>query len=658
MLGEGGFNGMNVVDEIKSRLDIVDFISETVSLKKAGKSYTGFCPFHQNTRTPSFIVFPDTQSWRCFGACADGGDIFSFVMKREGIDFREALQLLAKRAGVELETPEPQAAEQDQRRQKLLDLQTAAADYFHHLLTVSPVGAQARHYLSERELTADTIATFQLGYAPDEWEALKSHFTGRGYEAELLVAAGLVVERDDGTPGYDRFRNRLMIPIRDARGRVVGFGARALSPDQVPKYLNSPQTVLFDKSATLYGLDLARSHIRSADQVVIVEGYMDVIQAHQRGAKNVVAQMGTALTEQQIKILKRTTNHFILALDADTAGQAATLRGLDVAREVLDKETVPVITARGLIRYESRLDTDIRIAALPAGRDPDDILKEGLEAWQNIIDQAVPVIDFYFQAVTAELDLNSAKGKSVAVRELIPVLRDIGNRVEQEHYIQKLARLIHIDERTLIEELKRERKPRSTPRRQPKPAAAGPVEPPAAPPKMNLTAAMGLEEYCLGLVVSHPAALAIANDILEQREVAGLSVHDFKRGDNREIFKSLQLWTAAESPKIEVLHEMIGPMLMGRLATLASLWHRGPPTPLENVSRDFSMAILRLRLRNLNEQIEELQFLLSEAEAASDTENARRYREMISACSEQRRQLHDTSDALSLVGRRRAEVNM
>ncbi len=651
---------MSVIDEIKSRLDLVDLVSNTVTLRKSGKSYTGFCPFHSNTKTPSFVVFPDTQTWRCFGACADGGDIFSFVMKREGYDFKQTLEVLAQQAGIQLEAPSPQKEQQDKQRQKLFELNAAVTAYFHNLLTSSPAAASVRGYLAKRELTAETIATFQLGYALNEWEGLKSHFIERGYSVADLLAAGLIVERDDGTAGYDRFRNRLIIPIRNPQGKVIGFGARALADDQVPKYLNSPQTLLFDKSATLYGLDLARKHIRQVDQVVIVEGYMDVIQAYQRAAHNVVAQMGTALTEPQLKTLKRTTSNLVLALDADTAGGAATLRGLNVAREALDREPVPVPTARGLIQYESRLDADIRIAALPPNKDPDDILKEGLNVWQEIIANAVPIIDFYFEAVTANLDLNAAKDKSVAVRELIPVLRDIGNKVEQAHYIQKLARLIHVDERTLMAELQSKQKPRST-RRQPQPA------PPALPkvkkkeevPQKPAGQAdrVGLEEYCLSLVLAHPAALAMANDILEEEDLLGLTINDFKRGTNKEIFRSMQLWTASETPKIETLVNMVGEMLEGQLATLADFWHRGPPAPAENVNRDLSIAILRLRLHNIIEQMKELDFLLQEARENKDVDNVRQYTEIANAYKQQRRKLEYTRDSLSLLGKRRAEAN-
>ncbi len=394
---------MSASDEIKARLDMVDIVSETVTLKKSGRNYTGFCPFHSNTKTPAFVVFPETQTWRCFGACADGGDLFSFVMKREGYDFKEALRLLAQKAGVQLEEPTPQIAKRDEQHQKLLELHAAAATYFHNLLATSSAGATTRAYLAERELTAETIGTFQLGFALDEWEACKSHFLERGYSIEDLLAAGLIVERDDGSPGYDRFRNRLIIPIRDLRGRVIGFGARALAKDQVPKYLNSPQTVLFDKSATLYGLDLARKHIRETDQVVIVEGYMDVIQAHQRGATNVVAQMGTALTEQQLKRIAGMANKIVLALDADTAGNAATVRSLSLARQLLPKKTKATPTSRG-IELEAHIIQEIYIAALPENKDPDDMLREGLEVWQALIDQATPTLDFYEKLILGQAD--------------------------------------------------------------------------------------------------------------------------------------------------------------------------------------------------------------------------------------------------------------
>jgi len=639
-------------------MSAIDIVSETVTLKKSGRNYTGFCPFHANTKTPAFVVFPDTQTWRCFGACADGGDLFSYVMKREGYDFKDALRLLAQKAGVQLEEPTPQSAQQDEQREKLLELHAAAATYFHNLLTSSPAGAATRDYLAGRDLSPDTITTFQLGFALDEWEACKSHFLERGYSPDDLLAAGLVVERDDGSPGYDRFRNRLIIPIRDNRGRVIGFGARALAPDQMPKYLNSPQTALFDKSATLYGLDLARKNIREADQVVIVEGYMDVIQAHQRGATNVVAQMGTALTEEQLRRIAGLANKIVLALDADTAGNAATVRSLSVARQMLPKTTRATSTSRG-IELEAHLLQDIYIAPLPVGKDPDDVLREGLDVWQALIDRAVPALDFYEQLVLQQVDLKTPQGKSFAVRELIPIFREIKDNIEREARVQQLARKIGLDERTVMAELKsKEAQPRPS-RRKPQPAP--PPEPdldsilPEEPLPPNLRDEkpdIKLEQYCLGLILANPSALAIANDILEKEGIGGLSVNDFKQGDNREIFKSLHIWTASETPKLDTLVEMVGESLDQKLATLASQWHQRPPAPYENFERDLSVAILRLRLRNITEHINELTALQHNS---PDTADGRNYAEMVNRYLEERRNLELTSDALSLTGKRRLE---
>lgn len=654
---EGGVKQVSVVDEIKARLDIVAVVGETVALKKSGRSYTGFCPFHSNTRTPSFVVFPDSQTWRCFGACADGGDIFSFIMKREGLDFKEALQFLAQRAGVPLQAY-ARSAEQSEQHDKLLDLLAAAAAYFHHLLTTSPAGSKTREYLAKRELTGETIATFQLGYALDEWEALKSHLIERGYTADELLAAGLIVARDDGAPGYDRFRHRLMIPIRDSKGRVIGFGARALSTDQVPKYLNSPQTALFDKSATLYGLDLARKSIRDSGQVVIVEGYMDTIQAHQRGARNVVAQMGTALTEAQLKLIAPLAQRIVLALDADTAGNSATVRSLSVARQLLPKKHRATTTSRG-VEYEAHIEQDIYIAALPAGQDPDDVLRAGLDVWQQFITQAVPALDFYEGLILAQADLKTPQGKAFVVRELMPIYREVKDEVEKVARVQRLARKSGLDERLLLAELKsKPAKPHS---------AAGrtqPVLPPEIPPAREevmppvvaeAAIRIGLEEYCLSMILATPLSLALANEILEKQDVPGLNVNDFKHQENREIFRALQLWTVSETPQIEALTGMVGEVLERRLAALASHWHRRPPVPIENINQDLSMTILRLRRQNIDEQVKELELL--QHQTNKDEESTRYYTKVIEEHKQERNKLDRTRDALTLMGQRRTEAN-
>jgi DNA primase len=652
---------VSAVDEVKARLDIIDVVAETVTLKRSGRSYTGFCPFHTNTRTPSFVVFPDTQTWRCFGACADGGDVFSFVMKRDGADFRQALEWLAHRAGVTLPEPGGPAAETDEPHNKLFDLLAAAATYFYQLLTASPAGAKTRDYLAGRALTAETIATFQLGYALDEWESLKKHFIERGYTAQELLAAGLLTQRDDGSPGHDRFRHRLMIPIRDKRGRIIGFGARALSTDQLPKYLNSPQTALFDKSATLYGLDLARKSIRETDQAVIVEGYMDVIQAHQQGARNVVAQMGTALTEPQLKLLAPLANQIVLALDSDAAGNAATVRSLSLARQWLPKKHRAATTSRG-IEYEAHIEQEIYIAAMPAGQDPDDVLRQGLTAWQTVINRAAPTLDFYEELILGQVDLKTPQGKSAAVRELIPIYRDIKDEVEKTARVQRLARQTGLDERLLLAELKSKPavvKPRPSVHPQPPtlPPSVTPayVPPPGAP--LDAPLALGLEEYCLALILAHPLSLAMANDVLQKQEVAGLSLNDFKRGDNREIFKALQLWSVSETPKLDTLLSMVDEALERRLATMAGQWYNRPPAPPENINQDLSFAILRLRLQNIIDHLKELTFLQRQAIDDQDAQGARQYTEMAETFSQQRRKLEQTRDALSLMGQRRAEAN-
>ena len=320
---------MSVTDEIKARIDAVDFISRYLPLQRAGRSFKACCPFHQE-RTPSFVVFPDSGTWRCFGACSTGGDIFSFLMQKENMDFREALQVLAQETGVQL--PEETDKGDSRERDLLYELNDRAALFFRNQLHRSQEGQAARDYLQRRGINAQVAAQFQLGFAADGWDALRDHLVEAGYSPDALHRADLVKHNLEHDSFYDSFRNRLIVPIHDRQGRVIGFGGRVLD-DSLPKYLNTAETVLFHKSHVVYGLDRAYRAIRQADSVVIVEGYMDVIAAHQYGFENVVACLGTALTEEQLRQLHRYTDNFILALDADAAGQQATLRGLNQARQ-------------------------------------------------------------------------------------------------------------------------------------------------------------------------------------------------------------------------------------------------------------------------------------------------------------------------------------
>lgn len=439
---------MSVVDQIKARLDIVDVVGQTVKLRRTGKNYIGFCPFHQNTRTPAFVVFPESQTWRCFGQCNEGGDLFSYVMKRDGLDFSEALKKLAEQTGVELVpiTAHSQAEQDSQTRlQHILD---EAMRFYRQQMLETDAGKKALNYVKARGLSDETIKIWGLGYAPGGWDTLIKHFSKTGYQLSELNDAGLLTERDDGST-YDRFRDRLMFPIRNNLGKMTGFGARALNPDDVPKYLNSPKTELFDKGHLLYGMDLARREMRQLNQAVIVEGYMDVIALHQAGFKNVVASMGTALTEDQFGLIKRTTRNIVLALDADQAGQNATLRGLETARRTMGEELDLTFDSRGLLRFERYLKADIRVTTLPEGLDPDEIVNEDPEQWRKIIADAKPIVVHVMNTLAEGQDINDAKVKREIAAQVMPLIEDIGDPVEREAYRQQLANLLRIDERAL-----------------------------------------------------------------------------------------------------------------------------------------------------------------------------------------------------------------
>lgn len=432
---------MSVVDEIKARLDIVGFISQVVPLKKAGSTYKACCPFH-NESTPSFVVDPNKQSWRCYGACADGGDIFSFAQRYYGWEFRQALEELGKVAGVEVTPLSPQQRDENKHLDHLRGLMNAATDYFHELLTQAN-DDQTRAvlaYAEKRGLSAETISLFKIGFAPKGWTNSFDYLTRIGYVEDDLITVGLAVKNEQGRV-YDRFRNRLMIPIRDDRGRVVAFGARALDPDDNPKYLNSPQTPLFDKSRILFGLDTAKRSIRESETAVIVEGYMDAIQAQQAGFYNVVAQMGTAMTDMQLDLIApRYARRVVLALDADSAGQSATRRSLEVARQALETDVA------------GRLSVDIRILQIPDAKDPDDLIREAPEQWQKLVEQALSVADFVIQMELNNLPPNpSIQEREAMARSVLPILSVSENNLYRQDNIQKLSNALHIQEQTLLQ---------------------------------------------------------------------------------------------------------------------------------------------------------------------------------------------------------------
>ncbi len=453
----------DTVDQVRERLDIVDLIGQHVNLRKAGRNFKGVCPFHQE-KTPSFIVFPDSQTFHCFG-CGAGGDAFNFLMQLEHLDFRGALEQLAARTGVELKPAgPPPAPEEVERNQRLFEINARAATWFSHVLWQTRFGAAGRDVLERRGVDRATAERFQLGYAPDSWDALLNHFRERGISEAETVAAGLAIEREGGGC-YDRFRDRLIYPIQDKDGRVIGFGGRAIG-DVQPKYLNTPQTVIFDKGANLYALHLAQDAVRRTREVVVVEGYMDAIAAHQFGFDNVVASMGTALTSDQVRLVRRSVDRILLALDSDAAGQMATLRGLDVLREGLAEADRPTADAAGLVRFERTLRTDIRIVKLPSGKDPDELIRKDVESWREAVASPVPFIDFYIDTVIGPARSIEPREKSELVQKLAPVLREIGDRIVQAHYVSEVARRLQVNE-SLVLATSPERRSFPSRRRQP-----------------------------------------------------------------------------------------------------------------------------------------------------------------------------------------------
>jgi DNA primase len=597
---------VSVIDEVKDRLDIVEVISAYIPLQKSGRNYKALCPFHSE-KTPSFVVFPESQRWHCFGACSEGGDVFTFAMKREGWDFRTALEELARRAGVELRPRTPAQAQAEEEADRLRGLLSTAAQYYHHLLRHAPEAEAARAYVAKRELNDETVERFLVGYSLPGWERTRAYLTERGYTVEELIKAGLLVEREDGST-YDRFRDRLMVAIRDAQGRVIGFGARTLDPEGVPKYINSPQTPLFDKSRTLFGLDLARQAIRREDRAVIVEGYMDVMQAHQSGFANVVAQMGTALTEAQLRQLQRYTRRLVLALDPDAAGVQATLRGVETAREVLEQEWEPIFDPRGLVGHEARLGADIRILRLPRGQDPDDLIRGDRQRWAALVEEAVPVVDFYLQILLGGLDLDDTKAKAHVVDMLLPVLRAVPNPVEREDYVQKVARTLRVDARAVHSRLRSTERRRA--RRQRDPADA------QEEPRLTVAEA-NLESHVLSALLQRPALLLQVNEALREGQLEPLQEQDFQDVGYRAIFDTVGALLTAEHPApIEALRAQLPADLQARLEEL--LTSDEAQLADEQLLRDVIRTLLRLRERSLKHIGQELSLLTTEAQEAGD----------------------------------------
>jgi len=401
------------IEEVRAANEIIDVISEYISLKPRGKNFFGLCPFH-NEKTPSFSVDPQKQLYHCFG-CGEGGNVFNFIMAQERLNFVDAVKFLAERKGISLPGSFNMVEDEEvkRQRQELYKINRAAAMFYHQNL-LSNEGINALEYLRSRGIDSKTIRTFGLGYAPDSWNSTMNHLLDQGFDKGLLMQIGLVVEKGNST--YDRFRNRLMFPIIDHRDRVVGFGGRVLD-DSLPKYLNSSESPIFSKSNILFGLNLAKKQ-RPIDHLIIVEGYLDVIALYEYGFYNAVASLGTALTQDQAKLLRRYTSNIYIAYDGDTAGQKATARGLDILKDA---------------------GCNVKVIKLPKGMDPDDILRRhGVEYFNKLVKNAVSLTDYKLEQLRLGFNLDNPEEKVKFATKAAEILVGVENPLERDVYIQKL----------------------------------------------------------------------------------------------------------------------------------------------------------------------------------------------------------------------------
>ena len=572
------------VERVREAIDIVELIGSTLDLRKAGKNYKALCPFHQE-KTPSFYVFPETQSFYCFG-CGASGDAITFVMRTEQLGFREALERLAERAGITLQSSRLHDDQEDEQRQRLFELNRLAAAWFAHVLWSTAFGEPARAYLERRGVDRATAERFGLGFAPDAPAALLRYLTQRGASSDELVQAGLVVRRDDGSL-VDRFRNRVIFPIRDRQGRILGFGGRSLG-DVQPKYLNSPQTPLFDKSSVLYALDLAEEAIRAQRTAIVVEGYLDAITAHQFGYLNTVASLGTALTERQGKLLRRLADRILLALDADAAGRQATLRGLELLRTALADTERPVADPRQLVRFERTLGVELAVVVLPEGFDPDDLIRQDRPRWEAALARPVPLVDYYFDALLGSQPPAHPREAAALLERVAPLLLELGDPVQVDLYTRAVAHRLHLPEETVRRLLASYR------RRPVKSSSSTNGQQPGQRP-------LTTEQQLIALLLRYPDAAAIFLEELDQESLLDVR--------HREIVQALRSGVVgAETGWPDELTEYVA-FLRERVAAQPDL-----PVPLARQAlRD---ALRRLRRERHDER---LRSLLSEVRVAEQT---------------------------------------
>ncbi|HET7703878.1 MAG TPA: DNA primase, partial [Candidatus Limnocylindrales bacterium] len=597
--------------EVKNKLRVVDVVGETVQLKKAGSTFKGLCPFH-GEKTPSFTVTPARDSWKCFG-CGEGGDIFSFVMKRDGLSFPEALKVLAAKAGVELDE---RTTREDARKARLRDVMESAIAFYHAVLTGSKTGQPALDYLRGRGFTDATIATHQLGYAPGGWDTLARTLAAkRQVRPDELVEVGLAQPRQSSRGGvYDRFRERVIFPIRDANGSPVGLGGRILGNatddgrDHGPKYLNSPATPLFDKSRTLYLIDRAKAAMRKTGQAVIVEGYTDALMAHQAGFDTVVASLGTALTPGQVALLTRYATKIALAYDVDAAGEKAGTFGAQALESLIGQ----------LALADTGVELDeVRVVRLPDGKDPDEVLRETPDRWREEVRTAQPIIEYLIDQHARAHDVRTPGGKARFVDAIVPTLRAIPHPAMRDAYLQTIHRISGVEERTVLEVLHRRADATAVQGRITADAVIGAAD--ALPVDRILAAITPVEEELLRLILLVPDQQLRAADEIGPDQLPSTPA--------RELFRAIVLQRAANDQGVHPPFSMASLMasLDDEIRALAQAILARPSPDLariaaERIAYAVDRCLLRLERLRLDERADWVGSELLAAEGRGERE--------------------------------------
>ncbi|MSU54814.1 MAG: DNA primase [Candidatus Staskawiczbacteria bacterium] len=420
------------IEEIKNKLSVIDVVGSYLKLTKTGINYRGVCPFHSE-KSPSFFVSPTRQMWHCFG-CGAGSSIFDFVMKIEGVEFGDALRILAAKAGIELKRENVQLRTE---RQRLYEICELATKFYEKQLEGSAAGKEVQEYLLKRGINKDSIKKWRVGYSPDTWNSLTDFLVGKGYQRQEVIKAGLAIEKEGKNDSYDRFRGRIIFPVFDLNGQPVGFGGRVFKQvGETAKYINTPQTLLYDKSGVMYGLNNAKLAVRKKNQCVVTEGYTDVIMCHQAGFENTVAASGTALTSQHLTILKRYSENLVLAFDMDVAGDSATKRGISLAQE--QGFNIKIIEHYGEGDKKS---------------DPADIILKDAGIWKESVEKAKSIMDYYVDSAFSKFDKNTPEDKKEISKIVLPAVKLLSNKIEQSYWVQKLSGDLGINEEAIVAEL-------------------------------------------------------------------------------------------------------------------------------------------------------------------------------------------------------------